>query len=149
MRCATMQLLLCLFLLSGARLPLFQNWIRPLTGPDSVFRTSREQQYFADMTHWHNRQAYLDTVAAIRRTNCYTIGIDANRNSLEYPLQALLLRADKRYRFVHTGVHNASAKYAQAGTTPCLVACIDCGSAQGFLVPAAELRSDFGKVEQR
>ena len=146
-RSTTLQLVFCLFLLSGARLPLFQNWIRPLTGPENVFRTSREQQYFADMTHWHNKQLYFDTVSAIRQTKCYTIGIDANRNSLEYPLQALLLRTDKPYRFVHTGVRNPSAKYAQAGITPCLVACIDCGSARGFLMPAAELRSDFGKVE--
>ena len=140
LRCTVLQIGVCVFLLSGARLPLLQNWIRPLVGPESVFRTTREQQYFADMTHWHNRQQYLDTVAAIRQSNCYTIGIDANRNSLEYPLQALLLRADKRYRFVHTGVHNASAKYAKVGITPCVVACIDCGS-----VP--ELRSEVGKVK--
>ena len=126
LRYSILQVTVCFILLSGARLPLLQNWVRPLTGRNSIFQTSREDQYFADLTFWKNKQSYLDTVAAIKQTNCRTIGIDGTANEIEYPIQVLLLRTDPRYRFVHTGVKNASTKYARGNERPCVVVCPDC-----------------------
>ena len=126
LRYSILQIFVCFLLLSGARLPLLQNWVRPLTGRNSIFRTSRQDQYFADLTFWNNKQSYLDTVAAIKQTNCKTIGIDGTANEIEYPIQVLLLRSDRRYRFVHTGVTNPSAKYDRGNQQPCIVVCPDC-----------------------
>ena len=120
-----LQAAICLFLLSGARLPLLQNWVRPLTGPGSIFRTSREDQYFADLTLWNNKQSYLDTVAAVKASGCRMVGIDGNANQIEYPIQVLLLLSDPSYRFVHTGVKNASKKYARESQSPCIIAGAD------------------------
>ena len=126
LRYSILQIIVCFILLTGARLPLLQNWVRPLTGRNSIFQTSREDQYFADLTFWKNKQSYLDTVAAIKQTNCKTIGIDGTANEIEYPIQVLLLRSDPRYRFVHTGVTNPSAKYTRGNEQPCMVVCPDC-----------------------
>jgi 4-amino-4-deoxy-L-arabinose transferase-like glycosyltransferase len=133
LRYGVLQLAICLFLLSGARLPLLQNWVRPLTGPNSVFRTSRQDQYFADLTFWGNKQSYLDAVEAVKRSVCKTIGIDGTQNEIEYPLQALLLRSDPQYRFLHTSVQNASLKYARGDGQPCVVVCLDCAGNQDKL----------------
>jgi hypothetical protein len=111
-----------LFLLSVARLPLTENWTRPLVGPKSIRVVPREEMYFNDMTQWNNRQWYLDAADRTARGNCRAAGIDARRNQLEYPLQALLLGRDPSFRFVHVNVENVSRKYARAGDPePCAV----------------------------
>ena len=53
------QLAVCLFLLSGARLPALENWVRPLRGPRSVLRVSRDNQYFSDMVQWDDPRGLL------------------------------------------------------------------------------------------
>jgi hypothetical protein len=125
------QIALCLFLFSGARLPLLQNWVRPLTGPNSIFRTSRQDQYFADLTAWNNKRSYLDSAAAVEQSGCRFVGIDNSVNAIEYPLQVLLLRSGAAgYRFVHTGVRNASVKYSHSTEQPCIIVCPDCAGDQ-------------------
>jgi hypothetical protein len=47
-------------------------------------------------------------------------------NTIEYPLQILLLRSDDDYHFVHTGVRNASAKYDHTTEQSCVIVCLDC-----------------------
>jgi hypothetical protein len=124
---AVLQAALCLFLLSVARLPALENWVRPLRGERNVFRVARDDQYFADMTAWNNRGAYELTVDELARGPCRTIGIDSTNLSLEYPLMALLGERRPDARFLHTGVANASRQFPQpVARIPCAVVCLDC-----------------------
>ena len=112
----------CLFLLSSARLPLIENWTRPLRGPNNLFHQPRELQYFNDMGQWHNRDTYFAEVERIAATGCRLVGVDINENQLEYPFQALLLRKNPQVRFVHVNVSNPSARYAATPQPePCAV----------------------------
>jgi hypothetical protein len=117
-----LQVVVCLFLVSGVRHPLFDNWTRPLRGPNSVLAESRNLQYFNDMTQFNNRDSYFAAVDRIAATGCEVVGLDTTLNQLEYPLQALLLQRNPRIRFVHVNVTNASRRYARsADPQPCTV----------------------------
>jgi hypothetical protein len=131
-RPAILPILVCLFLLLGTRLPLFQNWTRPLTGAHSLFVTARDDDYFRDMVQWDNRSSYFSAVDLTARSGCDTVGIDISRNQLEYPFQALLRERNPAVRFWHTGVGNAAR--------PCAVFCPDCAGVPG----KAALYSDIG-----
>ena len=121
------QLAVCLFLLSGARLPALENWVRPLRGPRSVLHVSRDLQYFSDMVQWNDRADYLAAIDALKGSSCSAIGIDIHNLQLEYPLQALLREARPGVQFVHTGVENVSRRYAPSvAAPPCAIACLDC-----------------------
>jgi hypothetical protein len=117
---------ICLFLAMNARLPLLENWTRPLKGPSSVFRTDRDTRYFADMWQWNNRESYVEAVGRTARSRCLRVGIDINENQLEYPFQALLRERAAGVLFEHTGVENASARYFREAPRPCAVICLDC-----------------------
>ncbi len=118
---------LALFLANNARPALFENWTRPLKGPHSLWATARDDDYFRDMGQWNNRASYLESVDRTARSGCTEIGLDISENQLEYPFQALLRERNPRVRFVHTGVTNASARYAAANAPPpCAVLCPDC-----------------------
>ena len=120
-------LVLALFLANNARPALFQNWTRPLKDPHSLWATARDDDYFRDMGQWNNRASYLESVDRTARSGCTEIGLDISENQLEYPFQALLRERNPRVRFVHTGVVNASARYAAANAPPpCAVLCPDC-----------------------
>jgi hypothetical protein len=132
------QLVLVLFFLSGARLPLFQNWTRRLTGPDSLLRTERAANYFNDLSQFDNRDSYLKTAELLAGSTCERIGIDANLLQVEYPLQALLRDRRPGVVFVHTGITNASRKYQNGNPEPCAVVCLNCA---GVEEKRAEYRS--------
>jgi hypothetical protein len=119
--------ILALFLVNNARPALFENWTRPLKGPHSLLATARDDNYFSDMSQWNNRASYLEAVDRTARSGCTRIGLDISENQLEYPFQALLRERNPKVRFVHTGVTNASARYAGADlSAPCAVLCPDC-----------------------
>ena len=119
--------LLCVFLVSGARRPAFENWTRPLKGPHSILWTARDNNYFSDMGQWHNRESYLDSVNIVAHSGCTLVGIDISDNQLEYPFQALLRERNRAVQFVHTGVENASARYyPNPRPQPCVIWCQDC-----------------------
>jgi hypothetical protein len=127
LRPAVLSILVCLFLAANARLPLLQNWTRPLQGPHSLFTASRDDNYFRDMVQWDNRASYLPAVDLTARSGCNTVGIDISQNQLEYPFQVLLRERNPAVRFLHTGVENASARYTPPSQPrPCAVLCLDC-----------------------
>jgi hypothetical protein len=127
LRYPAVALILALFLVNNARPALFENWTRPLKGPRSLFATARDDNYFSDMGQWNNRASYLESVDRTARSGCTLVGLDISENQLEYPFQALLRERNPQVRFVHTGVVNASARYAAADIPPpCAVLCPDC-----------------------
>ena len=135
------QVSLCLCLLDKARLPLIENWTRPLKGPASIFRVPRENRYFADMTQWNNRESFVKSARAISHSQCDVIGIDINHLQLEYPLMALVRERKPWAQFVHTAVANASRRYRPpVDAPPCIVACLDCAGDTARL----SLYSEFG-----
>jgi hypothetical protein len=117
-----------LLALDGARLPLLENWVRPLRGERSLLRTGRDDSYFADMTRYAKREEYREAVRGVLESRCKSVGIDNSRFHLEYPFQALLLAADPSIRFRHAGVANASKRYDGGGFAPCAVFCPDCAA---------------------
>jgi hypothetical protein len=118
---------LCAFLVNNTRPALFENWTRPLKGPHSLLKTSRDDNYFSDMAQWNNKAAYLEAVERTARSSCRTVGVDISQYTLEYPFEALLRERDPGVRFLHTGVENASARYTPPDAPkPCAVLCLDC-----------------------
>jgi hypothetical protein len=131
LRPVVVPLVVCLFLASNARLPLLQNWTRPLKGPHSLLATSRDSNYFRDMVQWDNSASYLPAVDLTARSGCTNVGIDITRFQLEYPFQALLRERNPAVRFFHTGVENPSTRYIPAGQpSPCVVLCLECAGDQ-------------------
>lgn len=118
---------IALLLFSLARLPATQNWLRPLKGPGNVFATPRDEQYFADIAGMNNQSSYWQAVDRTARSGCRSVGIDDSVNQLEYPFEALLRERVAGVRFQHTGVENASARFADPNApAPCAVLCLDC-----------------------
>jgi hypothetical protein len=106
-----LQLALVLLLLDTAKPYLFENWVRPLKGPTSILRTSRDSQYFNDLHAWNIQEKYQEEVDAAARSGCSLIGIDINELQLEYPFEALLRERNPEVQFVHVNVMNQSKKY--------------------------------------
>ena len=139
LRPAALQAVACLFLLNNARPYLFENWVRPWKGPNSIWKTTRDRQYFNDMSQWGNRASYEGAVAAVQESGCNRVGIDISRFQLEYPFQALLRERNPGVEFVHVGVENESVRYQRAPAAVCAVLCMDCAG-------SPELIERYGSV---
>lgn len=121
------QLAVCVFLLSTARRPALENWLRPLEGPASVFRVPRNDRYFTDLAQLHDTAAYQKSVLLLSTSQCRSMGIDNTDLALEYPLMALLREQHPGTTFVHAGVQNGSARFRPpVPGTPCAIVCLDC-----------------------
>jgi 4-amino-4-deoxy-L-arabinose transferase-like glycosyltransferase len=124
---AIVQLAVCLLLFDGARLPATENWTRPLEGEHSIFAIDRSEGYFADLTPWDNRQAYIQSANWVAASGCRDVGLDLSEHQIEYPLLALLRERDQDIHFRHIHVRNPSARYADPGLTePCAAVCMEC-----------------------
>jgi hypothetical protein len=106
-----LQLALVLLLLDTAKPYLFENWVRPLKGPNSILRTSRDSQYFNDLHLWNIEATTREQVDAAASSGCSLIGIDINDLQLEYPFETLLRERNREVQFVHVNVTNQSKKY--------------------------------------
>jgi hypothetical protein len=120
--------LLSLLFLDVSRLPLLENWTRPLRGPHSLLTISRDAAYFSDVpSPADTESAYRRAVDLVAHSACDTVGIDIGENQLEYPIQALLLERNPRVRFLHSGVSNATLRYAAPDQpAACAVFCLEC-----------------------
>jgi hypothetical protein len=117
-----LQLALFLLLLDNAKPYLFENWVRPLKGPNSILRTTRDSQYFNDLHSWNIEAKTREQVDAAAASGCSLIGIDINDLQLEYPFEALLRERNHQVRFVHVNVPNQSKKYEKPDQPqPCRV----------------------------
>jgi len=127
LRPALVPALVCLFLLLHARPFALGNWLRPLTGPDSVWRTARDTAYFTDIKTSVDPAWYHEAARRTLRSGCSAVGIDNEELQLEYPYQALLLRENPRIRFLHPAVRNPSARYRPLSREPpCAILCLNC-----------------------
>jgi hypothetical protein len=131
-RPAVVQIALCLLLYDQVRHPLFDNWTRPLRGPASILRTSRDENYFRDMRQFGvGLPEYEHAANLVAASACSVVGIDNGPFQLEYPFAVLLLERNPKACFVHVGVTNATAKYAPApAPQPCAVLCLGCAGRQ-------------------
>ncbi len=117
-----LQLALVLLVLDTAKPYLFENWVRPLKGPNSILRTSRDSQYFNDLHLWNIEARTREQVDTAASSGCSLIGIDINELQLEYPFEALLRERNPRVRFVHVNVTNQSKKYEKSDQPkPCRI----------------------------
>jgi 4-amino-4-deoxy-L-arabinose transferase-like glycosyltransferase len=123
-----LQLALVLLLLDTAKPYLFENWVRPLKGPNSILRTSRESQYFNDLHLWNIEAKTREQVEEAANSGCSLVGIDINDLQLEYPFEALLRERNPKVQFVHVNVTNQSKKYEKPDQPkPCRVVKLEGG----------------------
>lgn len=121
-----LQLAVCALLFDGARLPATENWTRPLEGVHSILAIDRGEGYFADLTPWENREAYLRSAEWIAESGCTDVGLDLTEYQIEYPLVALVREANPEVRFRHVNVRNPSRRYEGDEPPPCAVVCMEC-----------------------
>gem|GEM_PF-6959460 len=120
---------IALLLLLNARPYVLNNWLRPLSGPESILRTSRAQNYFRDIAAITDYATAAEAVNRIVQSDCRRVGIDSNRTELEYPFLALLLDKSPRFVFQHVNVRNASLRYELPNTPPpCAILCLNCAA---------------------
>ena len=140
------QIAVCALLFDGARLPATENWSRPLEGERSILAIPRRDGYFADLTPWENREAYLQSAAWIAEAGCTRIGFDLTEYQIEYPLMALLRDSLPEARFRHVNVRNPSRALAGSEVwQPCAVVCMECGGNSKKL----ELYRDYGPPREK
>ena len=124
-----LQVLVCIFLFDGSRLPATENWARPLEGVHSIFAIDRSEGYLADLTPWENGEAYLQAVDWVAESGCRDVGLDLSEYQIEYPLIALLREIHGDTVFRHVNVRNPSRGFESANPSrPCAVVCMECAA---------------------
>ena len=120
---------IALLLLLNARPFVLNNWLRPLSGSESILGRSRAQNYFRDIAPITDYATAAEAVDLIAQSDCRRVGVDSNRMELEYPFLALLLERDPRFVFQHLDVRNASVRYKRPNEPlPCTILCLHCAA---------------------
>ena len=96
------------------------------------------------MDQFENRAFIEQAVNDVAALRCDLVGIDINQFHVEYPFQALLRARNPRVGFMHTGVNNASSRYAREGAAPCAILCMECAGVKS----RTESYAGFGAPRQ-
>lgn len=136
---------------------IYRGHDRPLLGRASILLEDRDSQYFSD--NRDQEEDYRRAAAAVVESGCTEIGIENSydateppprRPPLEYPVMAITRAARPEARFIHVGVDDPSARFAenQAFARPCVVVCLACGGDAAKSAQLAEFGAAryFGKV---
>jgi hypothetical protein len=119
---------------------LLNNSARPLVGPNSVLRASREQLYFV------NRPAlwapYVAARAALHAQGCVDVGFVAHTDDWEYPLWVLIDDPAEPVTIQHVAVPNASARLGRP-FTPCAIVSVETDQAPFVMVEGRPYASTF------
>ena len=102
---------------------VFHNQVRPLSGENSIFATSRTSQYFT--TQPRLEEIYINATNEIKQHTCSSIGLAFENLSFEYPYWPLLNAPRAGFEMHHVSVTNQSEplvnKTPYAAFQPCLV----------------------------
>ncbi|HQV69692.1 MAG TPA: hypothetical protein PL141_07450 [Thermoflexales bacterium] len=96
-----------------------QNAFRPLTGPRSVLRVPRSEQYFTQADAL--RKPYQAAVAEIAAGECRSIGLITQSDTPEYLLWILMQVESPSTQMQHVLVKDKSARLAEPLAPPCAV----------------------------
>ncbi|AOY79469.1 glycosyltransferase family 39 protein [Moorena producens JHB] len=95
---------------------------RPLLGANSIFNTSRTEQYFNSKSRIQS--AYLGASDILKSNKCTDIGLYLGDNDWEYPLWILLQeQTDLPVRIKHINVKNTSASKSEVSTNSEFIPC--------------------------
>ena len=110
------------WLLGNHSRPLISGW--PGADVDSVLVVPRDESIFANAPYL--TRPYREMTELIQTSGCGRIAVALPGSGLEYPLWSLLgaPRQDLRIEWLVAGT--ASARYSDAGFTPCAVVCEKC-----------------------
>ncbi|NEQ17571.1 MAG: hypothetical protein F6K44_29140, partial [Moorea sp. SIO3E2] len=95
---------------------------RPLLGANSIFNTSRTEQYFNSRSRIQS--GYLGAIDVLKSSKCTDIGLYLGDNDWEYPLWILLQeQTDSPVRIEHINVKNTSASKSELSTNSKFIPC--------------------------
>ncbi len=119
-------LVIVILLLSGVG-SLLANPSRPIL-PDangrSIFRTSRDEQLFANYPEVET--GYLSIIAATKETGCRNVGLKIDSSQPEYPFWDLLSPDGKQVRIENIAPSSTLSSYLRKDFQPCVIICTIC-----------------------
>jgi hypothetical protein len=103
---------------------LFWNQTRPFYGERSIFKVSRDEQYFSNQPRW--REPYLGAANFLITQDCRQIGLELGGDDWEYPLWVAFEKdKNQRLRIEHIRVKNWSAELSNkqpfSAFSPCAI----------------------------
>lgn len=99
---------LIILLLFSSLTWVFFNRYRPIIGSNSIFQTSRTEQYFSNRPYLKN--TYIQAVEFLNANKCANVGLLLGNDPWEYPFWILAQQNEETIKFQHINVTNISAK---------------------------------------